>query len=58
MIYDVENGDELLKISQADRVCVTSVSAVKTQICVGGLEGDVRVWDLRSQHIVTQLKPH
>lgn len=58
VIYDVENGDELLKIAQADRVSVTSVSAMKTQICVGGLEGDVRVWDLRTQHIVTQLKPH
>lgn len=58
--FDAEDASPLWKIPNAHRGGVTCIvlSTNDRFIVTGGLQGDVRVWDLRTRKLVCHLKEH
>jgi len=58
--HDCETGELLWQIRDAHRGGVTALSVSHNQrfFISGGMEGDVRVWDIKSRDMVCNLKEH
>lgn len=58
--YRVDNSQELWKIDNAHKGGVTSICLAKSCkfVCSGGMEGEVRVWEIRSRELISHLKEH
>jgi len=58
--YRVDNCQQLWQIDNAHKGGVTAIclSFNCKFICSGGMEGEVRVWEIRSRELVSHLKEH
>ena len=58
--HNIDTGDELWTIKDAHRDGVSSMQLSHNErfIISGGVEGEVRVWELRSRELVSHLKEH
>lgn len=58
--YRVDNSALLWQIDNAHKGGVTSICLAKSCrfVCSGGMEGEVRVWEIRSRELISHLKEH
>jgi len=58
--YRIDNCELLWKIENAHKGGVTAVCLASNYkfVCSGGMEGEVRVWEVRSRELVSHLKEH
>ncbi len=58
--YRVDTQDLLWTIDNAHKRCVTAIdlSFNFKFLATGGLDGEVRVWEIRSRELITHLKEH
>ena len=58
--YRVDNSQILWQIDNAHKGGVTSICLAKSCkfVCSGGMEGEVRVWEIRSRELISHLKEH
>ena len=58
--YRIDNCQLLWQIANAHKGGVTALvlSSNCKFICSGGMEGEVRVWEIRSRELVSHLKEH
>lgn len=58
--YRVDNSQLLWQIDNAHKGGVTSICLAKSCrfVCSGGIEGEVRVWEIRSRELISHLKEH
>jgi WD40 repeat protein len=58
--FRADNGQVLWVIDNSHKggVCSIILSNNQRFICSGGSEGDIRVWDIRSKEMVSNLKEH
>jgi len=58
--YRVDNSQLLWQIDNAHKGGVTSICLAKSCrfVCSGGMEGEVRVWEIRSRELISHLKEH
>jgi len=58
--YRIDNCELLWKIENAHKGGVTAVCLASNYkfVCSGGMEGEVRIWEIRSRELVSHLKEH
>jgi len=58
--YRVDNSQLLWEISNAHKGGVTSICLASSCkfVCSGGMEGEVRVWEIGSRELISHLKEH
>ena len=58
--YRVDNSQLLWQIDNAHKGGVTSICLASSCkfVCSGGMEGEVRVWEIRSRELISHLKEH
>ncbi|EGR30971.1 WD40 repeat protein [Ichthyophthirius multifiliis] len=59
-MFNSENGNLIWQIDNAHKGGVQSICLGKNLkfFCSGGLEGEVRVWEMRSREMISHLKEH
>lgn len=58
--YRVDNCALLWQIDNAHKGGVTAICLASNYkfVCSGGMEGEVRVWEVRSRELISHLKEH
>lgn len=58
--FRVDNSALLWQIENAHKGGVTAICLASNCkfICSGGMEGDIRVWEIRSRELISHLKEH
>lgn len=58
--FRTDNSQLLWQIENAHKGGVTAIclSSNCKFICSGGMEGDIRVWEIRSRELISHLKEH
>ena len=58
--FRVDNSQLLWQIDNAHKGGVTAICLAQSCrfVCSGGMEGEVRVWEIRSRELISHLKEH
>jgi len=59
-MFRIDNGQKLWQIDNAHKGGVTTMCMAKNLkfICSGGIEGECRIWEMKSREMVSHLKEH